>query len=74
MRDNKPQRCVQQYKSLKVTQKATNRDKHINEASKRSFANNLSKYHVNTPKVCFPMGRFVSMFSISELMTNCCVI
>ena len=43
MRDSKPQRCVQQHKSLKVTQNATNRDKHINEASKRSFANNLFK-------------------------------
>ena len=38
MRDSKPQRCVQQHKSLKETQNATNRDKHINEASKRSFA------------------------------------
>ena len=43
MCDSKPQRCVQQHKSLKVTQNATNRDKHINEASKRSFANNLFK-------------------------------
>ena len=43
MRDSKPQRCVQQHKSLKVTRNATNRDKHINEASKQTFANNLFK-------------------------------
>ena len=43
MRDSKPQRCVQQHKSLKVTRNATNRDKHINEASKQTFANNLIK-------------------------------
>ena len=42
-RDGKPQRCVQQHKSLKVTRNATNRDKHINEASKQIFANNLFK-------------------------------
>ena len=41
MRDSKPQRCVQHHKSLKVTQNALNRDKHINEASKQTFANNL---------------------------------
>ena len=43
MRDSRPQRCVQQHKSLKVTQNATNRGKHIHEASKQSFANNLFK-------------------------------
>ena len=41
MRDSKPQRCVQHHKSLKVTQNAINRHKHINEASKQTFANNL---------------------------------
>ena len=41
MRDSKPQRCVQHHKSLKVTQNAINRDKHVNEASKQTFANNL---------------------------------
>ena len=29
----------------------------------------FSKYHANTPKVCFPIKRFVTMFSIYE-MTN----
>ena len=41
MRDSKPQRCVQHHKLLKVTRNAINRDKHINEASKQTFANNL---------------------------------
>ena len=41
MRDNKPQRCVQKHKSLKVPRNATNREKHINEASKLTLANNL---------------------------------
>ena len=43
MRDSKPQRCVQHHKPLKVTQNAINRDKHINEALKQIFANNLVK-------------------------------
>ena len=43
MRDNKPQRCIEQHKSLKVTRNHTNRDKRINEASKQTFANNLFK-------------------------------
>ena len=43
MRNSKPQRCVQQPKSLKATRNPTNRDKHINEASKQTFANNLFK-------------------------------
>ena len=33
----------QQHKSLKVTRNTTNRDKHINEASKQAFANTLFK-------------------------------
>ena len=40
MRDSKPQRCAQQHKSLKVTRNATNRDQHIKEASKQTFAKN----------------------------------
>ena len=43
MCDSKPQRYVQQHKSLKGTRNAINRDKHINEASKQIFANNLCK-------------------------------
>ena len=38
MHDSKPQ-----HNSLKVTGNAKNRDKHINEASKQTFANNLFK-------------------------------
>ena len=41
MRDSKPQRFVLQHKSLKVTQIATNRGKHIHEAWKKVFAHNL---------------------------------
>ena len=43
MRDSKPQRCVQQHKSFKVARNAKNPNKHINEASKQAFANNLFK-------------------------------
>ena len=50
MRDSK-----QQHKLLKVTRNTTNRDKHINEASKQAFANNLSNYHVNTARYAFQM-------------------
>ena len=73
-RDNKPQNCVQKHKSIKVRQNAANRDKHINEASKQIFASNLFKMSYNTPKVCFQIGRFVSMSSLYELMTICPVI
>ena len=41
MRDIKPHRFVQLLKLLKVTRNATNVNKHINEASKQTFANNL---------------------------------
>ena len=60
MRDSKPQRSVQQLKSLKVTRNATNRDKHINEASKQTFADNLFKMSckctqgmLSNWKICF---------------------
>ena len=74
MRDSKAQRCVQQQKSLKLTQIATKRDKHINEASKQTFLTIFSKCHVNTRKVCFLVGKFVSMSSIYNLMTKSSVI
>ena len=60
MRESKPQRCLQQRKSLKVTRNETNRDKHLNEASKQTFFNNLfnmsCKYTqgmLSIWKVCF---------------------
>ena len=60
MRDSKPQRCVQQPKSLKATRNPTNPDKHINEAPKQTFANNFfkisSKYTqgmFSNWKICF---------------------
>ena len=37
MRDKKPQRCVQQHKSLNAIRNARNRNKHINEGSKQTF-------------------------------------
>ena len=57
-----------------MTQNETNRDKHITEASKQSFANNLVKISYNAwyvfQLVCFPSGRFVSMFSIQRTYNN----
>ena len=60
MRDSKPQRSVQQHKSRKVTRIATNRHKHINEASNQFFANNLFKISCEytqgmffNAKICF---------------------
>ena len=60
MCDSKPQRCVQQHKSLKVTQNATNRHKHINEASKHIVAKNRLKLSwiytqgmLSNWKICF---------------------
>ena len=67
--DSKPQ-----HNSLKVTRIATNRNNHINEASKPNFVNFFFKLSFNTRKVCFSMGRFVSMSLINEIMTNCFVI
>ena len=57
-----------------MSQNATNRDKHKNETSQQILANNLSKYHVNTRKVCFPIQRFVLMSLIYKIMTNFCAI
>ena len=70
MRDSKPQRFVQQHKSLKVTQIATNRGKHINEAWKKIFARNLSLISCKYMKIMFSVRRFVSMSSIYELKTK----
>ena len=60
MRDSKPQRCVQQHKSLKVTRNATNQVKHINEASKQIFAYSYVKISckytqsmLSNWKICF---------------------
>ena len=68
MRDSKLQ-----HKSLKVARNATNRSNYINEAWKPNFANIFFKLSYNTPKVCFLMGRFVSLSSINKIMTNCFV-
>ena len=43
MCDSKPQRCVQQHQSGKVTRNATNRGKQMKEALKQKFAKNPFK-------------------------------
>ena len=60
MRDSKSQRCIQQHKSLDMTQNATNRDKLINEALKQIFAKYLfkisckyTKSMLSNWKICF---------------------
>ena len=60
IRDSKPKRFVQQHISLKATQHATNRDKHINEESEQVFADNLFKISckytqdmLSNWKICF---------------------
>ena len=71
MRDSKPQRCVQHHKSLKVTQNPINRDKHINEAFKQIFANDLVKIsYKNMQGKPFNWNVFVSMYSHNELLTK----
>ena len=61
MRDSKQQRCAQQHAALKVPQNATNGNKHINEASKQTFANNRFKISLKTRQ---------SVFSIRSIYFN----
>ena len=58
--DSKPQSCVQHHKLLKLARNATNGNKHLNEASKQTFANILlqisNKYtlgRLSHWKICF---------------------
>ena len=74
MRDSKPQRCVQQHKSLKVTPNASNRDKKINEALKQVFAHNLFKISckdtqgmLSNWKICFKVS---NMRTYDEVLRN----
>ena len=74
MRDSKPQRCLQQHKSLKVTRNATNQNKHINEASKQIFSDNLFKISCNYTqgmlllwKICF---NFMNIRTYDESLCN----
>ena len=74
MRDSKPHRCVQQHKSLKMRHNATIRNKHINEASKQTFANNLFKIlfkgaqnMLSNSKVCF---NFINIRTYDMEMCN----
>ena len=73
MRDSKPQRCIQQHKSLKVTRNATNQDKHINEASKETFANNLCKTSCKYTQGMLSNWK-ISLNTLNiQNMTNICV-
>ena len=68
MRDSKPQCCVQQHKSLKVTRIPTNRNKHINEASKQTFATNHFKISCK-----YTQGRFSNWkvcFNVINIRTS----
>ena len=74
MRDSKPQRCVQRHKSLKVTQNATNPNKHINETFKRSFVNKFIKISRKYTQGMFSNGKICfNVFNIrtyGELLCN----
>ena len=59
----------QGHNLLKVTRRATNRHKHINETSKHCFATIFSNNDITTRKVGSPNGSFVSMFSMNKLKT-----
>ena len=74
MRDSTLQRDVQQHKLLEVTRFATNRDKHINEASKQTFANYLFKMSfiytqcmLSNRKICFNV---INRLTYRELLGN----
>ena len=69
MHDSKPQ-----YNSLKVTGNAKNRDKHVNEASKQTFANNITKISckhthdmLSNLKICFNV---INIKTYDELLWN----
>ena len=60
MRDSRPQRCVQELKTSKPPQNATNENKHINTPFKKNSADDqlkiTSKYTQGTfsnRKICF---------------------
>ena len=53
MRNSKSQHDVQLHKFFEDTGIATNRDKHINEASKQTYANNLFKISFNYTQCLF---------------------
>ena len=68
MRDSK-----QQHKLLKVTRNTTNRDKHINEASKQAFANNLFKLSCKyTQDMLFKWKICFNVFNIRTLKEVLC--
>ena len=74
MKDSKPQHCVQQHKLLKMKLNATNRDKHIKEASKQTSSNNLFKVSCKYTqsmlfnwKICFNV---INIQTYDELMCS----
>ena len=76
MGESKPQSCFEQHNSLKVTQNATNRDKHINEASKQIFAINVFKVPckythgmLSNSKICFNVS---NLRAYDEFLCNLC--
>ena len=76
MRKSKLQSCFEQHKSLKVTQNATNRDKHINETTKQIFSFNLFKVSckytqgmLSNSKICYNV---FNLQTYDELLCNLC--
>ena len=67
MRDSKPQRCVQQYESLKMRHNATNGKKRINEASKQTFAKNLFK--ISSTYVQSMLSNWKIRFNVTKIRT-----
>ena len=67
MRDNKPQNNVSQHKPLKVTRNATNQRKHINEASKPTFANNFFKMSCKNTQRMF--SKWKICFNVNKIQT-----
>ena len=67
MRDSKPQRCVQQEKSLKVTRNATHKNKHINEASKQILPTVSSKCHIVHARYAFQLEDLLHCLQYTNL-------
>ena len=74
MCDSKPLRCFQQHNPLKVKRNETNRDKHINKASKQTFATNYFKISCKYTqglfsnwKICFNV---FNLHTLNKLFCN----
>ena len=71
MRDNKPQNCDQQQKWFEVTRNATNQENTKMKHRNKILPAISSKQHVNTRRVCFPIGRFASIYLYNKIMMYC---